>query len=407
VGLTYDKLTLSFMSVFQMKTMIVHNNYQIAGGEDSVVASECALLKARGNDVELCRINNDGINNVFDKILTAIGVVFSINQYVKFRKLFKLEKPDLVHVHNYFPLISPAIFYACNQTKTPVVHTLHNYRAVCPTALLMHDGLVNEKNIHSSSWWTVFEKVYRGSFFGSLSLACMVEYHKLVGTWHTKVDRFIALTEFSKAKYIEAGWPEHKICVKPNFIEDPFNGRTPIIKKEGYALFVGRLSKEKGLNTLINGWGNTGILLKIIGEGPLLDLVESVPDDNVEYLGKKDKQEVLKLIQHSEFIIMPSTWYEGFPMVLAEAFACGTPALVSRLGSMQEIVGDGVTGLHFEAGNSNDMAEKAKWMFDNIEDVRTMGRNAREEYLAKYSPEKNYEILMEIYRQAIEEAKKQ
>jgi glycosyltransferase involved in cell wall biosynthesis len=234
----------------------------------------------------------------------------------------------------------------------------------------------------------------------------MVELHKKIGTWQTKVDRYIALTEFSKNKYIEAGWPAHKIAVKPNFIQDPFDGDTFVAKEGGYSLFVGRLSEEKGVDILFESWANITGKLKVIGDGPLKVFVESKSSGEIEFLGRKDKSDVLDLVRNADFIVMPSTWYEGFPMVLVEAFACGTPALVSRLGSMEEIVEDGVTGLHFEAGNSQDLAEKAQWLIDNPERMREMGQNARNEYLAKYTPEKNYAMLMDIYKQAIDEAKK-
>jgi glycosyltransferase involved in cell wall biosynthesis len=388
-----------------MKILFVHNFYKIKGGEDVVFRNEIELLNLK-NEILEYTVNNDSINSLLSKVLSFFRVVFSLKAYREFKQCLKLHNPDVVHVHNYFPLLSPSVFYACKKMNIPVVHTLHNYRAVCPTALLMHAGEVEERSIKGTSWWAVANKVYRGSLMGTLALAIMVESHKWLGTWQTKLDRFIALTEFSKQKYVEAGWPNHKIVVKPNFIEDPFDGDTVVAKAGGYGLFVGRLSEEKGVDILFKSWANTLGKLKVIGDGPLKDFVESKSSGSIEFLGRKDKSDVLDLVRNADFIVMPSTWYEGFPMVLVEAFACGTPALVSRLGSMKEIVEDGVTGLHFEAGNSQDLAEKAQWLIDNLERTREMGQNARNEYLAKYTPEKNYEVLMDIYQQAIDEAKK-
>jgi len=389
-----------------VKILFVHNFYQIAGGEDGVLAAESNLLGEQGNDVSIFSVDNDRIESLLHKIKAAIAVLFSFSQLKEIEYELAVTKPSVVHVHNYFPIISPSIFYACKSANTPVVHTLHNYRAVCPTSLLMHDGKVDERSINGSAWWAVSKKVYRDSFLGTLALTLMIELHKKLGTWQTKVDRYIALTEFSKNKYIEAGWPENKISVKPNFINDPFNGGVSVSKKGGYGLFVGRLSKEKGIDLLFEGWNVTSGELKVIGDGPLKEYVESKSSGRIEFLGRKEKPDVLELVRNADFIIMPSTWYEGFPMVLVEAFACGTPALVSRLGSMEEIVEDGVTGLHFEAGNAKDLAEKAQWLMDNPQRAREMGQNARNEYLAKYTPEKNYEMLMDIYQQAIDEAKK-
>lgn len=389
-----------------MKILLTHNFYKISGGEDSVFHNEKVLLETGGNSVSLYTIDNDQVVSISDKILTAISVPFSFNQYRKFKKHLLLHKPNVVHVHNYFPLYSPSIFYACKSAGIPVVHTLHNYRAVCPTALLMHNGTVNERSVKGSSLWSVTKKVYRNSLIGSLTLAVMVDLHKLMDTWKLKVDCYIALTEFSKQKYIEAGWPNKKIAVKSNFIADPI-GITDIANKKGnYGLFIGRLSEEKGINTLLNAWTSVTEELNIVGDGPLQTLIEKESTGNIRFLGRKDKRDVLELVKNANFVLLPSTCYEGFPMVLVEAFACGTPVLVSRLGSMKEIVEDGVTGLHFETGNANDLATKAQWLINNPERTRQMGQNARNEYLAKYTPEKNYEMLMNIYQQAIDEAKK-
>ena len=387
-----------------MKILLIHNRYNIAGGEDSVLSAEMALLIKHDQKVKSYFVGNDGINNIFNKILAAFGVIFSVKHYFRVKNLLRAYKPDVVHVHNYFPLLSPSIFFACKHTNTPVVHTLHNYRAVCPTALLMNEGEITEESINKSAWWTVTRKVYRNSFLGTFVLALMVEVHKKYGTWTRNVDRFIILTEFAKTKYVAAGWPLAKLIIKPNFIADPsFTSKRIKVAGQGkYCLFIGRLSPEKGILVLLDAWEHVHFPLKVIGEG---DLVPAA-NNNLQMLGRRPHDDVLVAEFGASFIIVPSICYEGFPMAIVEAFACGTPVLCSRLGSMEEIVEDGVTGLHFEAGNAQDLAEKAQWLIDNPERTREMGQNARNEYLAKYTPEKNYEMLMDIYQQAIEEAKK-
>ena len=383
-----------------MKILITHNFYQVAGGEDAVMQNEIDLLESNGKTVIKHTVDNAQIYSLFDKIATMLNVPFSYAQYSKMLMVLNTEKPDVVHVHNYFPLFSPSIFYACKKAKVPVVHTLHNYRAVCPTALLMHEGKINEQCIKGHSWWTVSKRVYRQSLIGSFALASMVEMHKFLGTWQNKVDRYISLTDFSRNKYIEAGWPANKVVVKPNFIDDPFEQKRQIDKKGGYALYVGRLSEEKGIDVLFDAWVNCEYPIKVIGDG----VTNRIVSDVVELCGKKSKKEVLSLIQSSQFVVVPSICYEGFPMAIAEAFACGTPVVCSRLGSMEEIVADGLTGLHFEAGNADDLAEKIQWMIDHPLESSQMGKNARQQYLEKYSPEKNYKMLMVIYQQAISES---
>lgn len=386
--------------------LFIHNFYQISGGEDVVFENEIALLESRGVIVSKYTVHNDSVSGFFSKLLAALTLSFSLTQFIKIRRYILKVKPEAVHVHNYFPVLTASVFFACKSTNTPLIHTLHNFRAVCPTATLMHNEHINEKSILGSSWWAVGKKVYRNSFLGSFAVAIMVELHKYLGTWHSKVDVYIALTEFTRKKYIDAGWPGRKILVKPNFICDPFDGALELNKDGGYCLFIGRLSEEKGLTFLLDAWREHNLPLRVVGEGPLEQLVVSRTSKDIVYEGRKQKNDVISLIKHADFIIIPSTCYEGFPMVLVEAFACGTPVLASKLGSLVEIITNGFTGLHFDVGNINDFRKKVQWLIDNPERTREMGQNARNEYLAKYTPEKNYEMLMDIYQQAIEEAKK-
>jgi glycosyltransferase involved in cell wall biosynthesis len=237
----------------------------------------------------------------------------------------------------------------------------------------------------------------------------MVETHRRRKTWQKKVNRIIALTEFAREKYIEAGLPEEKVVVKPNFIfPDPGMG-----KDEGnYALFVGRISTEKGIITLMRAWNKIqNIKLKIAGEGPLFEKIKNIITNyknycDIEILGNCDRILLLKLMKGAKFLIFPSEWYEGFPMTLVEAFACGKAVVASKLGSMSEIVEDRVTGLHFKAGNSVDLSEKVQWLVDNPNVCRRLGENSRKIFLQKYTADKNYEILMKIYKNAIHEVKK-
>lgn len=389
-----------------MKVLLVHNSYQTQGGEDSVLANEAELLRSKGVDVELYLVKNSSVNGFLSKVSAFLGASFSIKSYLSIRNAIKCNSPDVVHVHNYFPLISPSVFYACNSLGVPVVHTLHNYRAICPTALLMHEGEVCEKSISNSSWWAVKKKVYRESYIGSLALTLMVELHKRIGTWSNVVNRYVALTSFAKDKYVEAGWPEEKVLVKSNFVSDVFSGE--VLQPEcGYAVYVGRLSEEKGVNFILEGFRESGIRLKILGDGPLRDEVVTSCNTfgNIEYLGLKDKQHVLETVQGARFIIMASTWYEGLPMVLVEAFACSTPALVPRLGGMAEVVDEGVNGLHYEPGNIVEFIEKSKTLAINDMLYRKLSEGALRKYRQCYSPDVNFSELMEIYKEAIEDQK--
>lgn len=382
-----------------MNILLVHNFYQTKGGEDVVFQNERALLEQNGHCVQSYVVRNNAIDSYGRKLAVSLNTPFSFSAYFRMLKLLSRNRPDIVHVHNYFPLLSPSVFYACRKLNIPVVHTLHNYRSVCPTTFLLVDGEINEKSILSRSWWTIKERVYRNSLFATFVLVCMVELHKAIGTWSKRVDRFIVLTEFSKSKFVDAGWPEKKIAVKSNFIEDP--EFRPAVGRQGYALYLGRLSKEKGIDTLLESWEGNAFPLKVVGEGPLMELIRAQENPAIELLGFQEKAQVLKLISEADFVVFPSIWYETFGMVLIEAFACGTPVIGSNLGSIPDIVEDGVTGLLFEPGSARDLRQKSERMIGVDGLAQEMGRRARTVYEQSYTPRSNYRQLMEIYQDAI------
>ncbi len=385
-----------------MKILFVHNKYQHQGGEDTVLGAEMDLFSTQGHQVFLAKKENDSINSFFSKVKVFRDVTYS-----KQSKLWMIEElnkynPDIVHVHNFFPLLSPSIYDACIEAKIPVIQTLHNYRTICPSALLMRDGIVCENCVKSSPFNAVIHKCYKDSLAGSFAVAKMVSHHRKIGTWNIKVNCFIALTQFAKEKFVDGGFPESKIQVKPNFVDDMFSNDKNIIRNG--ALFVGRLSEEKGMATLLKAWNNINIPLRIAGTGPLEFDILQTSNQAIKALGSIDKETVIQEMSQAAFLVMPSECYEGFPMVLVEAFSQGLSVVASRLGGMAEIVEDGITGLHFEAGNAEDLAEKVQWLHDHPEERAQMGFNARKIYEQKYTPEKNYEILMDIYQQAIKDS---
>ena len=385
-----------------MKILILHNTYQQEGGEDQVVANESALLRRHGDTVILHTVSNDGIKGFWRKMATAWQVPYSRSARQEILEVIEAERPDIVHVHNIFPLLTPSVYDACREAGVPVVQTLHNYRNICPGSLLMREGKVCEKCIQGSPYQAVLHKCYRDSGLGSLAVARMVDVHRRRGTWETKVDRFIAPTGFSKSKFVEAGFPAEKIRIKPNFVQagkpEARNGD----ERRG-ALFVGRLSLEKGVDTLMRAWKDLEVQLKIVGNGPLLDRVREKSHYAVSVLGRREPGQVIQEMARSEFLVMPSECYEGFPVTLAEAFSEGLPVIASRLGAMAEIVEDGVTGLHFAPCDAEDFARKVRWASEHPENMHRMGRNARKVYEEKYTPEINYRQLIAIYQEAVME----
>lgn len=389
-----------------MKILQVHNIYKLTGGEDSVLDAEKILLQKYGHNVSTFKVTNDNIKGFINKIKAGLSVSYSPKSKEELSLVLRDFKPDLVHVHNFFPLLTPSIYDACVEKNIPVIQTLHNYRTMCPGALLMRDGKICELCVKGSAYKSVLHGCYRDSIIGTFAVARMVENHRAKGTWNTKVNRFIALTEFARNKFIEAGFPKEKIRVKSNFSSDSSSNTNDTNLKKNGALFVGRLSQEKGLGTLIETWSDLDIPLKVAGTGPLESELTHLKNSAVTALGMLDQNSVRKEMSRAAFLVMPSEWYEGFPMVLVEAFSQGLPVVASRLGGMAEIVEDGITGLHFETGNEKDLAVKVQWLHDHPEESRQMGLNARKVFEQKYTADKNYEILMDIYQDAINDSKK-
>lgn len=382
--------------ITKLKIILVHNHYKESGGEDTVVAAEQILLECHGHQIYLFNLNNNRIQGVMKKLKVAWETPYSDDIKITFSRVIRDVNPDIVHVHNFFPLITPAVFDACHDAGVPVVQTLHNFRLICPGALLIRNGKICEICATNSPYHSVLYSCYRGSCLGTLSVARMVSKHRNLGTWNTKVDCFIVLTEFARQKFILAGFPADKLIVKPNFV-----GLKDYIEtsdRRSGALFVGRLSQEKGIKTLFKAWEGINNILKIIGDGPLHDEARTNSIENINFLGRKSPLEILSEMKASLFLIMPSECYETFGMVIIEAFACGLPVIASRLGAMAELVEDGITGLLFTPGDIIDLTAKIRWALENPEMMNQMGERAKIVYTKKYTSEHNYQQLVSIYQ---------
>lgn len=388
-----------------MRVLLVHNFYQQAGGEDAVFANERELLAAHGHDVREFTVTNDAIQGPLGAFRAALQAPYSDTSRQRMAVVLSEHAPDLVHVHNFFPLLTPSVFDACQAAGIASVMTLHNYRLICPAATLYRQGKVCEECIHGSPYRAVLHGCYRGSQSGSLAVSRMVAHHRKHKTWATRPDRFIALTEFGKRKFIEGGLPAAHIRVKPNFLPEhrvPSDGHA---KRRG-GLFVGRLSPEKGIGTLLAAWEALDVPLRLVGDGPLLAAVRRHQSGCIAVAGALPGAAIAGEMARAAFLVLPSEWYEGFPMVLLEAFRAGLPVIASKLGAMAEIVEDGKTGLHFEPGKASDLAEKIRWAMANPETLRVMGENARKVYGEKYTAAVNYTRLMEIYEDARQAGRK-
>ena len=384
-----------------MKILLAHNYYQQSGGEDGVFAAEKELLLRKGHEVVSYIDNNERITTL-SKISAAKETIWSSFSYSQVRLIIRETKPDIVHFHNSFLLISPAAYYACKDEGVTIIKTLHNYRLLCPNALFYrNDSLCEDCLGKSFPWPGILHACYRNSRSQTMGVATMLALHRLRGTWQKQIDQYIVLSQFAYRKFILGGLPQNKITVKPNFHVD--QGISTQLRR--YVLFVGRLTLEKGIRTLLQAWNLCRLPLKIIGEGPLKDdfknEINKFPNPTIEFLGNKPHDTVLNYMRNAKCLIFPSNCYENFPLTILEAFACGVPVIASRIGSLIEIIQDGETGLFFNPGDALNLAYKITWLWDHPEEAKRMGLRARQEYELKYTPEKNYEMLMDIYQQAL------
>lgn len=390
-----------------MVILFVHNYYRQTGGEDAGVCQERDLLATSGHRiVEYARRSDEiCLDGLSSRVQLGIKTIWSQGTYRDLRSLLADEKPDVAHFHNTLPLISPSGYYACRQAGVPVVQTLHNYRLLCPAGSFLRQGRVCEECVEHGLSRSVRHGCYHGSSTATATVAAMLACHRLLRTWREKVDCYIVRTEFARRKFIQGGLPPEKIAVKPCFVYPDPGPRTD---HGDSVAFVGRLSPEKGLGTLLAAWERLDgrVPLRIVGDGPLRGELEVEAKQRgiagVTFLGWVDGPRVLAEMKRAQFLVFPSEWYEGFPLVIAEAFACGVPVLASRVGSMVEIVEDGRTGFHFTPSNPEDLAAKVEWATTHPQEMEGMGRNARFEFEAKYTAEHNYELLSLINQRAIE-----
>jgi len=385
-----------------MKVLLVHNQYQIPGGEEVVFEQERELLEQEGHEVlTYCRSNFEAEDyNGLRRLALVRNISWSVDTKVELARLLREQKPDVVHVHNTFMMMSPSVFAACREAGVPVVQTLHNYRMFCPAANFIREGKVCEECSEYGLLSGVRHGCYRDSSAATATVALMIEVQRQRKAY---ADLYVALSEFSRQKFIANGIPSGKLCVKPNFVH-PDPGEREL--DGNYAIYAGRLSEEKGLETLLDAWRQLrcDIPLLIVGDGPLLAPLQERAANlglaGVSFLGRLPRAKTQAAVKAARFFVAPSQCYENFPMGIAEAFACGVPVICSRLGGMQELVEDTHTGLHFTAGNASDLANKVQWAWSHPEQMRNMGKQARREYEEKYTAGKNYPLLMAIYRRA-------
>jgi len=389
-----------------MKILLVHNFYRSGtpGGEDAVFRQERALLERAGAEVITYERSNDEVDesHVTQVAKTAAKMAWSRPVYREMRELLRRERPAIAHIHNTFPLITPSAYAACRDSGVPVVQTLHNYRLICSAGTFYRDGKVCEICTSTSPWAAVRHRCYRESMPGSAAVAWMLYRNWRSGTYTGLIDRYIVLSQFAAGRFAAQGLPLDRIVIKPNFVDSP---EPPSPGGGGYAVFAARLSEEKGVRTLLHAWRSLrDIPLRIVGDGPMMAemraiaAAESLP---IEFLGMRPRPEVLEIIGRAELQVVSSEWFEGFPLVIVEAYARGTPVIASRIGSLEEIVEDGQTGFHFPPGDTVALAARVRELWTDEALRRRLRAGARARFEASYTPEANLSQLLAVYRELV------
>ena len=385
-----------YLTSRRMRILVAHNAYLYRGGEDTVVEAEIALLQRHGHEVMLYRRDNADLD-ALPRWQAAVDSVWSKRTVMEVGRLLRSFRPHLIHAHNTFPLISPSLYGVAEQLGIPVVQTLHNFRLLCPQAMLMRNGRYCDDCVGRWPWRAVLHRCYRGSLTQSAVSAGMVSGHRMLGTWRDRVRRYIVLNQMCREIFIRGGLPPDKLCIKPNFVEA---AGVPGDHMRHGGLFIGRLAVEKGVLTLAQAIRQKPVTrITVCGSGPLQAIVEQ--SDGLDYIGFERGEALRARIASAEFLVMPSTGIESFGLAAIEAFACGTPVIASRHGGLREIVEHGHNGLLVTPGNAEELADAIAFAVANPMQMRRMGLEAYQTYLARYTPERNYTTLLDIYHQAL------
>lgn len=382
-----------------LRILIVHNRYRFRGGEDTVVSTECDLLRAFGHLVEEYFESNDSPFGILD----ALEPIWSFRSDQRLREAIEKFKPDVVHCHNIHYRISPSVYWLCWQLGVPVVQTLHNYRIGCLNARHSLNGAPCELCLtrRLKQGHGIVRACFQQSRIRSAGLAFSLSLHRHLGTFADRVSKYIALSQFARTKHVLAGIPEGKIVVKPNCVyPDPGE------KSEAgsFCFFAGRLEVDKGVRVLLQAAAFIpDIPIVIAGDGPLQSEVRDAASTlrNIQYLGPLSRNKVIELMRSAKLFVFPSLAYENFPMSIAEAFSIGLPVITSRCGAAAEIVEDTVNGLHFEPGSAAQLAERIRGVFSDTETVGQMGAAARLSFEQKYSGQCTYRALYSIYEELV------
>ncbi len=386
-----------------MKILMVHDYYDSSSpsGEGRSFEEETQLLRDFGHDVLTYVVHNDEIRNYgpLRRVRLGVETVWSWTASAELEKIVRETKREVVHFQNTLPLISPGAYWGVRRAGAAVVQSLRNFRLVCPSANLFYDGAQCERCVGRFPWPGLKRNCYRGSKVQTAAVVAMNSVHHLAGTWQHKVDRYIVAAEFTRERLRASGIPSELMALKPNYVPDPGTRASG----QEYALFIGRLSAEKGISTLMQAWEGLNVPLRIVGNGVLEEDVArwAANRPHIKMEGRKSPSEIEQILSRAAFVVMPSSWNETFGRVILEAYASGLPAITTRTGAQQELVREGTTGWLFEPGDAAALNGIARGAWNDLEGTAVLGRQARAEYDRHYGAGQNHARLIQIYEEAL------
>ncbi len=359
-----------------------------------MVQREIELLRSRGHQVEVEYWDNHDLT-AWKLVKTGLNCAGSQESKKRAAAILQKNQPDLCHVHNFFPQITPTVYDACIEARVPVVQTLHNYRILCANALFLRAGRPCELCLTGSVWNGVVHACYRNSTLATIPVANMIQTQRKKDAWNQRVNHFVALTEFAREKFLQGGLRPEKVSLRRNYSEDLGLGS----QSGGYAIYLGRVSAEKGLITLVNSWQENYPQLKIVGDGDIpLPLADK---KNIEVIKRLPRNEALQLLKGARFSILPTECYEGgTPSALIESLCVGTPILASRIGGIPEVIQDGVAGYLFSPGSVESLQKAVEGFLANSGQEIEFRRRARLVYAEHFTLDRAYADLMSIYQKA-------
>lgn len=396
-----------------MKVLVIHNMHRSgsASGDDQVFKNEIQLMENSGVQIVTYSAQNDSFDQlgIFGKVKNAFGMLWSFKHYNNVTRIIKQEHPDIVHVHTFFPLLSPSVLYAAKAANCKVVATLHDTRFVCPCATSLRKGMLCNLCMDGKYFRMCKNKCFKNSRAMSFVVAFIFKVHRLLKTFYKQIDTYICLNNAQIALLKEAGYEPNKISKKYNFVEDARNAGLVDETSDSFGLpprfvvYYGRLGEEKGIRTLLKAWDNLQIPLIVMGDGPLKNLfLDCIKEKkNILYLGYVKHQECIQIVNKADFVVFPSIWLEGCSMVQIESESLSKPIIATDLGYSAESVIDDYNGFKFPVKDDHALASIVASLWNDPDKIRVLGKNARADYEQKYTPEKNIQELLSIYRKLL------